>query len=120
MPVLLDSRAGGGRARDGQANPRRVRDRAEGVAIERYLKIFDQADHPTLHREGGPRTLTQKLRQMRLAWALESNWSKREILEAYLNLVTFRGELQGVAAAAAVLFALWIGLTALIDAFAPS
>ena len=62
--------------------------------------LFD----PALHRQGGPRMLTQKLRQMRLAWALESNWSKREILEAYLNLVTFRGELQGVAAAAAVLF----------------
>jgi penicillin-binding protein 1C len=57
-----------------------------------------------LARGSGPRTASQKWRQMRLAWALERRWSKAEILEAYLNLVSFRGELQGVAAAAGVLF----------------
>jgi len=57
-----------------------------------------------LRRRGGPRTFEQKWRQMRLAWAIDAQWSKAEILEAYLNLVTFRGELQGVAAAASVLF----------------
>jgi penicillin-binding protein 1C len=57
-----------------------------------------------LARSGGPRTASQKWRQMRLAWALERSWSKAEILEAYVNLVSFRGELQGVAAAAGVLF----------------
>ncbi len=57
-----------------------------------------------LRRSGGPRTVAQKWRQTRLAWAIERRWSKPEILEAYLNLVTFRGELQGVAAAASVLF----------------
>jgi penicillin-binding protein 1C len=41
---------------------------------------------------------------MQLAWLIERDWSKTEILEAYLNLVSFRGELQGVAAAASVLF----------------
>jgi penicillin-binding protein 1C len=60
---------------------------------------------PALRRAGGPRTLAQKWRQMRGAWALEAGWSKAEILEAYLNLAAFRGELQGVGAAAAVLFA---------------
>ncbi len=60
--------------------------------------------HPQLRRSGGPRTVGQKWRQMRLAWAIERRWSKPEILEAYLNLVTFRGELQGIAAAASVLF----------------
>ena len=55
-----------------------------------------------LRRRGGPRTLAQKWRQMRLAWAIESRWSKDEILEAYLNLVTFRGELEGVGAAAGI------------------
>src|SRR5207249_6393403 len=59
---------------------------------------------PTLHRGAGPRTLAQKWTQMRLAWGLEARWSKARILEAYLNLVTFRGELQGVAAGALVLF----------------
>ena len=54
---------------------------------------------PELHRRGGPRTLHQKWRQMRLAWRIEAGWTKPEILEAYLNLVSFRGELEGVAAA---------------------
>jgi penicillin-binding protein 1C len=53
---------------------------------------------------GTPRSLAEKWTQMRAAWALERSWSKAQILEAYLNLVTFRGELQGVGAAAYVLF----------------
>jgi penicillin-binding protein 1C len=44
------------------------------------------------------------LRQVSAALALERAWSKGEILEAYLNLITFRGELQGIAAAARGLF----------------
>ena len=51
-----------------------------------------------------PRTIPHKWRQIRLALALERQWSKAEILEAYLNLVTYRGELQGIAAVASVLF----------------
>ena len=60
---------------------------------------------PGLGRAGGRLTPLQKWRQMRAAWAIERRWSKAEILEAYLNLVTFRGELQGVGAAASVLYA---------------
>jgi penicillin-binding protein 1C len=52
----------------------------------------------------GRRDLAAKWRQMRGAWALERRWSKDEILEAYLNRVAFRGELEGVGAAASVLF----------------
>jgi penicillin-binding protein 1C len=59
---------------------------------------------PTLRRRGGPRSLPQKVRQMRLAWAIETRWSKPQILEAYLNLVTFSGELQGVGAGSHILF----------------
>ena len=59
---------------------------------------------PTLRRRGGPRSIPQKVRQMRVAWAIESGWSKPQILEAYLNFVTFSGELQGVGAAASVLY----------------
>jgi penicillin-binding protein 1C len=59
---------------------------------------------PALRRRREPRGLAQKWRQMRQAWALESRWSKDQILEAYLNLVTFRGELTGVAAAADGIF----------------
>lgn len=47
----------------------------------------------------------KKLRQMRYAMAIELYWSKREILEAYLNLVPFRGELVGIDAAARGLLA---------------
>lgn len=53
----------------------------------------------SLQRNGGARTLRQKWRQMRWAWALERRWTKADILEAYLNLVTFRGEVQGVSGA---------------------
>jgi len=53
-------------------------------------------------REGAPiaRGLGYKLAQMRLALGLELRWSKREILEAYVNRVGFRGELVGLDAAA--------------------
>ncbi len=57
-----------------------------------------------LQPAGQHRTIYQKWEQMRGARALERNWSKDQILEAYLNLVSYRGELQGVAAAAGGLF----------------
>jgi penicillin-binding protein 1C len=50
------------------------------------------------------RSVLQKSRQIRAARTCEKRWSKNEILEAYLNLVTFRGELQGIHAAARGLF----------------
>lgn len=52
----------------------------------------------------GARSFGQKLEQIRRALWLERQWSKAEIFEAYLNLVYFRGELQGVAAASQGLF----------------
>lgn len=55
-------------------------------------------------RAPGQRDLDHKWLQMRAALALEGVLDKREVLEAYLNLATFRGELQGVAAAALGLF----------------
>ncbi|MBI4679075.1 MAG: penicillin-binding protein 1C [Elusimicrobia bacterium] len=50
------------------------------------------------------RSPAEKLRQMRQALALERSWSKDEILEAYLNLVAARGELQGISALCQGLF----------------
>ncbi len=50
------------------------------------------------------RTISQKWAQIRAALELEKTWNKREILEAYLNLVGFRGELQGMAATARAFF----------------
>ncbi len=52
----------------------------------------------------GRRSIWQKERQILNAWEIEKTWSKTEIFEAYLNLVTFRGELQGIAAASRALF----------------
>lgn len=52
----------------------------------------------------GARGWRDKLRQMRAARALEDRWSKDQILEAYLNLAGFRGELQGIGAASFGLF----------------
>ena len=45
-----------------------------------------------------------KVRQARSALLVERRWSKREIMEAYLNSVSFRGELVGIAAASRGMF----------------
>jgi penicillin-binding protein 1C len=50
------------------------------------------------------RTPAGKLRQVALALWLEARYSKREILEAFLNVAPFGGNLQGVAAASLVCF----------------
>ena len=50
------------------------------------------------------RTVSQKWDQIAASRELENSWSKRQILEAYLNLSTFRGEMQGVGAASRALF----------------
>ncbi len=52
----------------------------------------------------GARGWRDKIVQMRAAWSLESGWSKDQILETYLNLAPFRGEMQGVGAGALTLF----------------
>ncbi|MFO1418888.1 MAG: penicillin-binding protein 1C [Methylotetracoccus sp.] len=59
---------------------------------------------PELSPIGARRSSIQKLRQILAALELEGQWSKPQILEAYLNLASFRGELQGIGAAAQGLF----------------
>ena len=59
---------------------------------------------PALATAGTTRTLAQKWDQAQTALALERTWSKAQILEAYLNLATYRGELQGLDAGARGLF----------------
>jgi len=49
------------------------------------------------------RTVWQKALQARRALQIESTWTKPQILEAYVNLLGFRGELQGIDAAARIL-----------------
>ncbi|MDD4965204.1 MAG: penicillin-binding protein 1C [Gallionella sp.] len=62
--------------------------------------LDEQADS----RRTGRRNVLQKIGQGTDALWLDARWQKAEILEAYLNLVSFRGELQGVAAMSFGLF----------------
>jgi penicillin-binding protein 1C len=50
------------------------------------------------------RTPRGKLRQMAAALWLEARYSKRDLLEAYLNLAPFGGNVQGVGAASRIFF----------------
>jgi penicillin-binding protein 1C len=59
---------------------------------------------PALRGGADGRSWRQKWDQALAARELEAGWSKQQILEAYLNLATFRGELQGIGAAARGLF----------------
>lgn len=58
----------------------------------------------SLQPKGGKRSLGQKWEQIKVAGEIEKGWSKDQIIEAYLNLITFRGELQGIGAASRGLF----------------
>ena len=55
-------------------------------------------------RAAGGRSVMQKAEQAWQARHLEEHWSKAQILEGYLNLAAFRGELVGVDALSRVLF----------------
>uniref|UniRef100_UPI0033425A28 penicillin-binding protein 1C n=1 Tax=Castellaniella defragrans TaxID=75697 RepID=UPI0033425A28 len=57
-----------------------------------------------LRRGPQGRGLMQKIDQIQAARELEAGWTKAQILEVYLNLVAFRGELVGVDALARVMF----------------
>ena len=52
----------------------------------------------------GRRDVLDKWRQVRQALAIERRWTKDQILEAWLNLTPFRGELEGLDAASRSLF----------------
>lgn len=76
-------------------------------------------------RTVGQRSWSAKWDQARWAQQLESEWTKAQILEAYLNLVPFRGELVGVDAMSKVMwqkqaFALTFPEAALAVAMLPS
>ena len=57
-----------------------------------------------LKPSAGGRSVVQKIGQTVSAQALEGGWRKDQILEAYLNLVPFRGELVGIDALSRTLF----------------
>ena len=58
-------------------------------------------------RRRGRRSVPEKISQAVGALWLEQRWKKDEILEAYLNLASFRGEMVGVAAMSRGLFGKW-------------
>ena len=57
-----------------------------------------------LRASNSGRSMTQKIGQTFAAQILEQRWRKDQILEAYLNLVPFRGELVGIDALSRTLF----------------
>ncbi len=57
-----------------------------------------------LKRGAGGRSVLQKVGQTVSAQWLETQWRKDQVLEAYLNLVPFRGELVGIDALSQTLF----------------
>ena len=80
----------------GAARQTSVGERRGGSTIT--MQLAAQLE-PALER-GGQRGPIDKWRQVRQALAIERAWSKDEILEAWLNLASFRGEIEGVDAAA--------------------
>ncbi len=75
--------------------------RGASTITMQLVSLLDRDLQPKKERK----SIWQKGRQALKAWEIEKSWSKDEILEAYLNHVTFRGELQGIAAASRGLFA---------------
>jgi penicillin-binding protein 1C len=67
------------------------------------MQLAGLVDEDWRQRPGG-RTVTQKVGQTVAARRLEARWRKDQILEAYLNLVPFRGEMVGIDALSRNLF----------------
>ena len=57
-----------------------------------------------LARPAAGRSVVQKIGQALTATQLDARWKKSEVLEAYLNSVSFRGEIVGIGALAQTLF----------------
>jgi penicillin-binding protein 1C len=66
---------------------------ASTISMQVAALLFDEP------RGAARRTLLAKIGQIQAALALERRWTKRQILEAYVNLVSFRNDLVGVQAA---------------------
>ncbi|MDX6487080.1 MAG: penicillin-binding protein, partial [Gaiellaceae bacterium] len=53
---------------------------------------------------GSDRSIARKLKEAALAWQLEQNWDKKQILEAYLNTIYFANGAYGIERAARTYF----------------
>jgi len=83
------------------ANALNTRTRGASTLTMQLAGLID-AD---LARPAGGRSVPQKIDQVLTALQLEARWKKSEIVEAYLNSVAFRGELEGINAMSQTLFA---------------
>lgn len=83
-----------------------TRTRGASTLSMQLVGLLEQFDGETTLRHGR-RNVPQKLSQAAGALWLEQRWKKDEILEAYLNLAGFRGEMLGVAAMSRGLFGKW-------------
>lgn len=79
------------------------RTRGASTITMQLAALLDEPDGD-LQRGAGGRRLPQKIGQALAAQQLERRWRKDQILEAYLNLVPFRGELVGIDALSRTLF----------------
>jgi len=93
----VDLRAAGQAAWD---NLFRARPRGASTITMQLAGLLDAE----LRAGSAGRSWRQKWNQALAAREIEAGWSKAQILEAYLNLASFRGELQGVRATAHALF----------------
>ncbi|MDQ7017394.1 MAG: penicillin-binding protein 1C [Gammaproteobacteria bacterium] len=73
-----------------------------------------------LHFQINSRTLSGKLEQLLRAVQLERHYSKQQIIEAYLNLAPYGGNIEGVAAASLIYFAKPVSKLSLPEALALS
>lgn len=78
----------------------RTRPRGASTITMQLAALLD----PALQPAAKGRSWGQKWDQVQAARELDAQWSKQQIMEAYLNLVSYRGELQGVGAAARSMF----------------
>jgi membrane peptidoglycan carboxypeptidase len=70
------------------------------ILIQEALQIDDPAARKRAYRDAITDTLDRKLKEAKLAIALDKRYSKNEILLAYLNITGFGGQTYGVQAAA--------------------
>ncbi len=83
-----------------------TRTRGASTLSMQLVGLLDAFDGENARRQSR-RSVPQKLSQAAGALWLEQRWKKDEILEAYLNLAGFRGEMVGVAAMSRGLFGKW-------------
>jgi len=86
------------------ANLWNERTRGASTITMQLAGLVDAPAGADLRQRPGGRSVVQKLGQVAAAEVLDRRWRKDQILEAYLNLVPFRGELVGIDALSRTLF----------------